>query len=55
MAPYTVPDHAADPESAALGLSRCLGRTGPAASPARRAPPHPAGSFTTRLLSMSVT
>ena len=39
-----------DPESAALGLSRCLGRTGPAASRARRAAHHPAGSFSTRLL-----
>jgi hypothetical protein len=47
--PYTIPDHAADPESAALGLSRCLGRTGPAASRARRAAHHPAAGFTTRL------
>jgi hypothetical protein len=44
-----------DPESAALGLSRGLGRTGPAASRARRAAHHPAGSFTTRLLWSSVT
>jgi hypothetical protein len=46
---YAVPDNPPDPESAALGLSRCLGRTGPAASRARRAAHHPAGSFTTRL------
>jgi len=53
--PYTVPDHAADPEPAAFGLSRCLARTGPAASRVRRAAHHPAGSFTTRLLPTSVT
>ena len=52
---YDILDNPTDPESAALGLSRCLGRTGPAASRARRAAPHPAASFTTRLLSVSVT
>ena len=43
------------PRVAALGLSRCLGRTGPAASRARRAAHHPAGSFSTRLLPLSAT
>jgi hypothetical protein len=38
-----------------LGLSRGLGRTGPAASRARLAAHHRAGSFTTRLLRVSVT
>jgi hypothetical protein len=41
-----------DPESAALVLSCGRGRTGPAASRARRGAPHPAGSFTTRSLSL---
>jgi hypothetical protein len=43
------------PESAALGLSRGLGWTGPAAPRAHRAAHHPAGSFTTRFLPWSAT
>ena len=43
------------PESAVLGLSRGLGRTGPAASRVRRAAPHAAASFTTRLSPRSLT
>jgi hypothetical protein len=52
---YDILDNPTDPESATLRLSCGLGRTGRAASRARRAAHHPTGSFTTCLLPQLVT